>query len=85
MPLNPFHRRHDNVVSEIEGLKSKVNLEMEGLNSKVDLLTTQVSTLEGLLRQVLGERQLAPLPQQPIPAANAPPLHSLLLYAPSNS
>ncbi len=44
--------------------------EMEVLNTKVDLLTTQVTTLEGLLRQALQERLLVPLPQQPIPAAN---------------
>jgi hypothetical protein len=43
---------------------------MEVLKTKVYLLTTQVTTLEGLLWQALEERLLVPLPQQPIPAAN---------------
>jgi hypothetical protein len=47
--------------------------EMEVLNSKVDLLTTQVTTLEGLLRQALEERLLVPLPPQPIPAVHPLP------------
>jgi hypothetical protein len=41
---------------------------MEVIKSKVGLLTTQVTTLEGLLRQVLEEQILVNLPQQPIPA-----------------
>jgi hypothetical protein len=52
---------------------------MEGLKSKVDLLTTEVTTLGGLLQQALaGERLLVPLPQQPIiPVTNPlpPPPH----------
>jgi hypothetical protein len=50
--IESFHQRHDNVMSE-----------MEVLNNKVDLLTTQVTTLEGLLRQALQEQLLVPLPQ----------------------
>jgi hypothetical protein len=42
--IESFHQRHDNVMSKMEVLKTKV-----------DLLTTQVTTLEGLLQQVLQE------------------------------
>ncbi len=37
--------------------------EMDVLKTKVDLLTTQVTTLEGLLWQALQEQLLVPLPQ----------------------
>lgn len=59
--IESFHRRHDNVVSEMEGLKDHL-----------EALTNKVSSLETLLRQVL-DRLATQQPPNPPPLPQEEP------------